>query len=499
MADWKQQLLNKITATHKRHVLARDEDFLLEYPTVRAMIQSNFNVLRCETHLQVRIRLELHHDENEGRLLLIVPNDYLPMPDLEIRTHFLQINLSDLFPMLDRASLIGQEESLLDAISAQKYYEKQNKEKTLLLIEKAAETNATENERKGLARAYSAIETTLDRIESENLEERQPDFWLETVQSLGEIYHTLFEHHFTQTEARFENIVSRLNTGFQQFLEQKYEGLFTRSGVLKPYTVGKVLDHLGALNQSKVALIVIDGMSFWQWEMIATILAEEKMKLETDATFAFIPSITAFSRQSLFRGGKPDLSQDNSKEGTLFKDYWLRNGKQAHQIQYSKFGVNNQFVVEKLSLSVETLALVCNDLDDIMHGTTLGNRQLYSSTKQWLKQSQFPEMLKKLLNLGFTCIVTTDHGNVETQGNGQLRPNDKVGVSSRSKRHINFANSVLMDRFKTQQDMSRFGETGLSLFLKDNTAFAPKNTTIVTHGGSHLWEVIIPFIKIGHE
>jgi hypothetical protein len=499
MADWKQQLLSKITATHKRHVLVRDQDFLLEYPSVQQKIPVDFIVLRCETHLQVRIQFELYQSNTDKRLLIIVPNDYFPMPDLEQRAHFLQISLSDFFPMLDRASLIGQEESLLNALSNQKFYEKQNKEKTLLLIANAAQINATEHERKGVERAFSAIEITLNKIEAENLEDKQADFWLETVQSLGAIYHTLFEHHFTQTEERLEKVVNRLNVGFQQFLTQKYEGLFTRSGLKKPYTVSRVLDYLAALNAPKTALIVLDGMNFWQWEMIAAILFKEKMRVEIDATFAFIPSITAFSRQSLLRGGKPDILQDNSKESTLFKEYWIQNGKQAHQIQYAKFGVNTPFQLENLSNTVEILGLVCNDLDDIMHGTTLGNRQLFSSTRQWLVKSRFPEMLKSLLAAGYTCIITTDHGNLEAQGNGQLRPNDKVGVSSRSKRHINFANRTLMDRFKSQQDMSRFGESGLSLFLKDNTAFTPKSTTVVTHGGSHLWEVIIPFIKITHD
>ncbi len=499
MADWKQQLLGKVSATHKRHVLVRDEDFLLEYPSVQHNIAADFTVLRCESHLQVRIQFELHQGNTDKRLLIIVPNDYFPMPDLEHRAHFLQINLSDLFPMLDRASLIGQEESLLDVLSSEKHYEKQNKGKTLLLIEKAAQISATEHERKGIERAFSAIEITLNRIEAENLEDTPPDFWLETMQSLGSIYHTLFEHHLKLTEDRFENVLSRLNVSFQQFLAEKYEGIFTRSGLKKPYTVSRVLDYIAGLDEPKTALIVLDGMNFWQWEMISALLSEEKMHIEMGATFAFIPSITAFSRQSLLRGDRPDMTQDNSKEGAMFKEYWLRNGKQAYQIEYVKFGVNMPFKIENLSNAVTVLGLVCNDLDDIMHGTTLGNRQLFSSTRQWLNKSRFPEILKSLLAAGYTCIITTDHGNLEAQGNGQLRPNDKVGVSSRSKRHINFANPVLMDRFKSQQDMNRFGESGLSLFLNDNTAFAPKNTTVVTHGGSHLWEVIIPFIKINHD
>jgi len=499
MTDWKEQLLHKVKATHKRHLLLCDEDFLLEYPSVNRMVQEVFTIVRCETPIQVRIEFELRFDDPAHRYIFLVPPEYRPLPDMEQRSYFLKITLNDLFPLFDRASLIGRDEELLDFISAQKVYDKQNKVRTIDWIEKFTPAKDAKKERQSAARATTALEALLSRMEEAKTEDSLPEFWFDTVQSLAEIRHNLFAHSFPQLEERFGKAVLRLNRIFQQFLVEKYGTLHTRSGVQKPYTVGRILDHLEAQSAGKTALIVLDGMSFWQWEIIEGMLSSQKTQLETGATFAFIPSITAFSRQSLLRGAYPDLTQDNSKESQLFKEYWLGKGKQAHQIQYVKFGVSAPFQVENLSNSVDMLALVCNDLDDIMHGSTLGDRQLFHSTWQWVQKSHFPDLVDHLLAKGFTCYITTDHGNVEAQGNGLLQQKDKVGVYSRSKRHLNFANKILLDRFKSQQEMSRFGENELSIYIKDLTAFGSVNATLVTHGGSHIWEVLIPFIKISHE
>jgi hypothetical protein len=40
------------------------------------------------------------------------------------------------------------------------------------------------------------------------------------------------------------------------------------------------------------------------------------------------------------------------------------------------------------------------------------------------------------------------------------------------------------------------GNKGLSLYLKKQEAFTTENSQVITHGGSHLWEVIVPFISI---
>ena len=117
-------------------------------------------------------------------------------------------------------------------------------------------------------------------------------------------------------------------------------------------------------------------MSYWQWEAIAEVLKTDGLLVDSKATMAYIPTITAWSRQAIFRGRKPDLEVDNSNEAQFFLQYWRGSGYQDFQIGFYKFGIKESFSPESVSPSVDILALVCNDLDDLMHGSILGTSQL---------------------------------------------------------------------------------------------------------------------------
>ncbi|MBK7265058.1 MAG: PglZ domain-containing protein [Ignavibacteriales bacterium] len=98
---------------------------------------------------------------------------------------------------------------------------------------------------------------------------------------------------------------------------------------------------------------------------------------------SYIPSITAWSRQAIFKGSNPDLNENNSKEKQLFHQFWGDCGLSSYQIKYQKFGVGNELNPDTIPEDVKVLGLVCNDLDEMMHGTIMGDIQLLSSTIQW--------------------------------------------------------------------------------------------------------------------
>jgi hypothetical protein len=145
------------------------------------------------------------------------------------------------------------------------------------------------------------------------------------------------------------------------------------------------------------------------------------------------------------------------------------------------------------------LALVCNDLDDIMHGSILGNEQLKTSTEQWIVKSKIVESIAGLKAKGFQVYITADHGNIEATGLKNLTIKDKLGALSRGKRHLHFTNETLMENFMSLNSSIEVGKKGLSLYLKKQEAFTNENTLVITHGGSHIWEVIVPFICINEQ
>jgi hypothetical protein len=207
-------------------------------------------------------------------------------------------------------------------------------------------------------------------------------------------------------------------------------------------------------------------------------------------------STTAWSRQAIFKGDKPDLLEDNSREAKLFEDYWLKHGVSAFQIVFKKFSVNEPFSVNSISSDTTRLGLVCNDLDDIMHGSILGNNQLKTSTEQWIEKSGIVNNILELKAKGFQVYITADHGNIEATGLKNLSIKEKVGALSRGKRHLHFTNEMLLEAFISNNTSLDLGKKGLSIYLKNNEAFTTENNQVVTHGGSHLWEVIIPFVSI---
>jgi hypothetical protein len=325
------------------------------------------------------------------------------------------------------------------------------------------------------------------------------DQWFKIIQVLANAKLKYLQSGNESLKKAYSKTENAFNIRFQRFVDNTYGSLFSLSGVRKPVVVSRVLEHINAKPAKKRALLVIDGMNYWQWHILGKALSDAGIGYSTNASLAFIPTITAWSRQAIFKGDKPDLTEDNSKEGQLFEAFWAKQGVSMYQIEYRKFSVNEPLQTADISADTTTLGLVCNDLDDIMHGSILGNNQLKMSTEQWIEKSKITDTISALQAKGFQVYITADHGNVEATGLKNLTMKDKVGALSRGKRYLHFTNETLMHSFIQQNPDVEVGKKGLSLYLKKQEAFTNENSQVITHGGSHIWEVIVPFISINEQ
>ena len=325
------------------------------------------------------------------------------------------------------------------------------------------------------------------------------DQWFKIIQVLANAQLKYLLSANAPLKEGYLKIESAFNNRFQRFIDNTYGSLFSLSGVRKPVVVSRILEHINARPAKKKALIVIDGMNYWQWNILGRALADAGLTYSSNASLAFIPTITAWSRQAIFKGEKPDLFEDNSKESKLFQTYWLKNGVPAWQIDFKKFGVNESLAIDSISNDTTILGLVSNDLDDIMHGSILGNSQLKTSTEQWIEKSKIVQSISDLKAKGFQIYITADHGNIEAIGLKNLTLKEKVGALSRGKRHLHFTNETLLENFLEQNPNLLLGKKDLSVYLKHQEAFTTENSQVITHGGSHLWEVIVPFISINEQ
>jgi len=325
------------------------------------------------------------------------------------------------------------------------------------------------------------------------------DQWFKIIQVLANAKVKCLTSENDELKAHYEKIENAFNIRFQRFVDNTYGSLFSLSGVRKPVVVSRILEHINSKPAKKNALLVIDGMNYWQWNILGKALADASICFTSNASLAYIPTITAWSRQSIFKGDKPDLTADNSKEAKLFETYWLNHGLSGFQIAYKKFSINDSLKLDDISSDTTMLGLVCNDLDDIMHGSILGNEQLKTSTEQWIVKSKIVEFVSILKAKGFDVYLTADHGNIEATGLKNLTIKDKLGTLSRGKRHLHFTNETLLANFMELNPNIEVGKKGQSLYLKKQEAFTNENSQVITHGGSHIWEVIVPFISINEQ
>jgi hypothetical protein len=325
--------------------------------------------------------------------------------------------------------------------------------------------------------------------------EDKPQEWFDLVQITARAKVLSFKCQKNNSTPDYGSVETRINERFQLFLETNYDSLISRSGSKHPYLVTRVLEFLRYHPSEKKALIVLDGLAYWQWLLIAERLQKDTIHTEPKSTFAWIPTITAWSRQAIFKGDIPNLDETNSNEENQFKAYWKKHGYVDHEVEYFKFGINKQVDVSSIH-SRSVLAFVVNDLDDLMHGVLMGDEQLYLSTLQWVESNMLSSLIKNLRQAGFKIFITTDHGNIEATGIRSLKLNEKFGALSRSKRHIRFSNETLKNEFMKNNTSLPVGIKDLSVYLKDKSAFVPENDRLITHGGSHFWEVIIPFVEI---
>ncbi|MDD3871906.1 MAG: PglZ domain-containing protein, partial [Bacteroidales bacterium] len=234
----------------------------------------------------------------------------------------------------------------------------------------------------------------------------------------------------------------------------------------------------------------------WQYELLKTRLPGTKHE---EVIYSWLPSITQLSRQAIFRGDIPltDYRQGPASEERLWKMYWTEKGCHAFEVVYQH---------EKIDFSnidsVTKLAIVFKDLDDKMHSST-DYADLLMLTRNWIERSRITQIVSDLLSKGFTVFLTTDHGNIQAKGWRGLQGREKLGTNksgSRSQRHIEYSEQWLSDEFMANNPEMEDSvvKEAQALFFKNDLSFSNEET-LVTHGGAHLLEVLIPFVEIKNE
>ncbi|MER2170826.1 MAG: BREX-3 system phosphatase PglZ [Psychrobacillus psychrodurans] len=330
--------------------------------------------------------------------------------------------------------------------------------------------------------------------------------WLQFANDLGQLQHQqlLNGHH----EESFQENVSMANGAFNQWMKENFQQLRSLPVVPKPKMVHQIPQYLAREADKKIALIVLDGMSFTQWHLIKEHLHSKTWKFEEAAVFAWVPSVTSVSRQALFSGLEPqsfaDTIDTTRKEKALWTKFWEQQGFSKKNVAYEKSlgfnSYNREDLAYQFSPSIRIYGAVIDVIDQFMHGATQGLQTVQSELNTWLNSRYLDMFLEDLINAGFEVYLTADHGNVECIGTGRIAQGvtvDSKGERVRIYSSENIRNHTASEHANTiaWEDASLPSDYHVLLAQKKG-AFVPKNDKIVTHGGIHLEEMIVPFVKV---
>ena len=330
--------------------------------------------------------------------------------------------------------------------------------------------------------------------------------WTEFASGLGRIKSQLLK--IDSLDAEFKAKVAIANSAFEKWMYSKYQDLSTLPILPKPKMLHQVPWYLERKLKNKAALIVMDGMSYTQWYQIQEALAKDSWQFDESGVFSWVPTITPVARQAIFSGEVPreyaKSINTTKKEARLWKEFWVQQGFQEHTITYQKslglkeFDKNDfPFVISPF---IQIYGAVIDVIDKFMHGAKQGNRTMTSEVDNWLSTGYFQNLLNLLHTEKFDIYVTADHGNVECQGRGRIFQGvivESADQRLRIYKSDNIRKQTAIDNPDTLLwDNVNLPDEYYVLLAKNNDAFVPKNDKIITHGGIHIEEVIVPFVRI---
>lgn len=317
-------------------------------------------------------------------------------------------------------------------------------------------------------------------------------------------------------KVHLENTREHIDKIFASWLESHYSSLISLSPA-NPAMLHHVPRHLARemenSSEGLAALIVVDGLALDQWVTIRQILQKQSPSLvmSESATFAWIPTITSVSRQSIFSGKQPMYFQASinttSSEEKLWRQFWENQGMSPLDVSY-QLGLGDGDPSEALDSKInlgrtKVIGLVVDKVDKIMHGMQLGSAGMHNQIKQWCQGGFLAGLLDQLLESGYAVWLTSDHGNLECAGRG--RPSEGSLADKRGERMRMYTAQELRAQAAKKLPFARewhspgLPESYFPLIASGRGAFVRQGETIVAHGGASIEEVIVPLVKISRR
>jgi len=365
---------------------------------------------------------------------------------------------------------------------------------------------AFDDERTRIFRLFDLVEKELPTTES-----RYSD-WIAFALKWAELTSLVHCESGNQYHDRLKGTGDVVNAIFAGWLREHYASLINLSPTnpaMLHHVSRRLARDVEGPRSSRVALVVVDGLSLDQWVTIRQLLQAQDTNLvmRESATFAWIPTLTSVSRQSIFSGKPPlyfpsSINSTNSEE-KLWKHFWESHGISRLDVAYQR-GLGDGDACSVLDAVIhpgktKVVGLVVDKVDKIMHGMQLGSAGMHNQIKQWCQGGYLGKLIAHLLHYGYEVWLTADHGNIECDGKG--RPSEGVIAETRGERVRVYPTPELRrqvaDKFAFAYEWNPVGlpESYFPLVACGRDAFVNPGNSIVGHGGVAIEEVIVPLVK----
>jgi hypothetical protein len=308
----------------------------------------------------------------------------------------------------------------------------------------------------------------------------------------------------------------KVEDGFGAWMVERYGSLHNLPYHHQPVMVHQIPHFLGVERSRKklarVALLVLDGMACDQWLLLRRHLeaTDKKWRFHESTAFAWVPTVTSVTRQTIFAGEAPFFFPDSlgttAKEKAQWQRFWENEGLQRGSVELvtSLDSVNDPKPDQALgNPRLSILGIVWNKIDDIMHGMQMQTAGMHNQVRLWASQGHLGELLNRLTKENFAVYITADHGNVAAAGIGV--PNEGVLADTKGQRVRVYDREDFREEVAAKFPESvRWPGYGLPpgrhvLLAGDLKAFTNEGERIVAHGGIALEEVLVPFVALGRD
>lgn len=387
----------------------------------------------------------------------------------------------------------------------------ENKLKTVktskpVLYEKTYHSGLLISEEGNLINSVNHLFISIKNLLAKNIDE---SLWLSLSEKYAELLFLGIENEIIcdNYKNEFKELESCINTKFTEWILQNYALLINMPYLPLPLMVHHIPHYLAAKNDNKFALIILDGMNYCQWKQIKFILLADDTELLFDekAVFSWIPTITTVSRQAIFSGKIPkDFAESimtTNKEKGKWQEFWRNNGIHKSYVQYIKGLGKKEYRSFKDFHNPKTkvMGIVIDIIDKLTHNALLGNKGLSAEIRTWMQTKYLLNIISELLDDNFEIYITSDHGNKQCIGIGNVADGVLADLKGQRVRIYNsetLLTNNINNNISYTWNCPGIPEKYYIMFAKSDFAYVTKDECAVSHGGISIEEVVVPFIKV---